>query len=314
MKIVAGVTAVLALAALASAAVVLARERDFARDRPPPGRVIEVGGARVHAVERGAAGPAVVLLHGNPGTALDFEGVQDRLAADHRTVALDRPGYGWSDRPSSIVTPFDQARLVRDVARALGLDRPVIVGFSFGGAVSLAYAQRHPDELRALVLLAAVADPVEGHRVGAAQAALAWPIVGPAMAWLVAPHVAPGAIEGGFGEAFAPRPVDRRAVDRGRRMFARPGCLRASALDWAALASAFPQLASGYGRIRVPVEALAADGDRIVGPSHARHIAEHVPGARVETLANAGHQIPVTHADAVAGAVRRAAARAAAAR
>jgi len=284
-------------------------ERRFVRDHPGPGRFVTVGGARVHYVDRIGGEPAVLMLHGNPGTALDFLRVMDRMAPEHRTLAIDRPGYGWSERPGDRMSPFDQARIVRGVVRALGIARPVLVGFSFGGAVALAYAEEFPSDLSALILLAAVADPVAGHRMGRAQALLAVRGAGFAMAYGVAPFLAPGVIEEGFVDAFAPRPVEREVVERGRWLFSRPATLRASAWDWAELEASFPRLDRGYPGIRVPVEAVSSAGDRIVGPSHARRIADRVPGAHLVTLADAGHQIPYTHADDVAAAIRRAIAR-----
>ena len=103
-------------AALAAAAVWNnARARRAERDHPPRGRFLEVDGVRLHYLERGA-GPPVVLLHGNVVTAEDYlwSGVLDRVAERHRVVAIDRPGFGYSDRPHGrLWTPAAQASLLR---------------------------------------------------------------------------------------------------------------------------------------------------------------------------------------------------------
>ena len=107
--------AVLAAAALANHAVARRTERRH----PPRGRFLEVDGVRLHLTERGS-GPAVVLLHGNGATAQDFEasGLVDRLAAHHRVIAFDRPGFGHSERPRTTVwTAGAQAALLRTALR-----------------------------------------------------------------------------------------------------------------------------------------------------------------------------------------------------
>src|SRR5687768_7438671 len=149
-------------ALLAGAAVLAAtalwnnsRARQAERDHPPRGRFLEVDGVRLHYLERGA-GPPVVLLHGNVVTAEDYlwSGVLDRVAERHRVVAIDRPGFGYSDRPKGrLWTPAEQAGLLRRAFTRLGLDRPVVVGHSWGTLVALALALDHPEVVRGLVLL-----------------------------------------------------------------------------------------------------------------------------------------------------------------
>jgi hypothetical protein len=94
-----------AIAALAAAAIVNKRLANKAeRDNPPAGRFLDVNGVRLHYVERGT-GEAVVLLHGNGSMIQDFEssGLIDLAAKDHRVIVFDRPGFGHSERPRSVV-------------------------------------------------------------------------------------------------------------------------------------------------------------------------------------------------------------------
>ena len=91
----------LAGAALGTAyAVVRANTAQAERQMPPSGQFIEVDGVRLHYIEQGS-GPVVLLLHGNAGMAQDFaaSGLIERLAEDHRVIAIDRPGFGYSTRP-----------------------------------------------------------------------------------------------------------------------------------------------------------------------------------------------------------------------
>lgn len=109
-------------------------------------------------VELNARGPrgTLVFLHGL-GSYLKLWRYQlDAFAAQGwHVVALDLPGYGKSDKPEAFpYTPDALAEAVREACAALGLVRPVVVGHSLGGQTALAWAEAHPDALRALVLVA----------------------------------------------------------------------------------------------------------------------------------------------------------------
>jgi pimeloyl-ACP methyl ester carboxylesterase len=284
------------------------RERGFMSDHPPPGKLLGNGGTRVHAVERLGAEPTVVFIHGNPGTSLDFLPVMEKLSPKVRTVSLDRPGYGWSARPEALMSPTDQARVLHAAVKELGLQRPVLVGFSFGGPVALAYALEFRDEVPALVLVAPVASPAEGHQMPEAQARLATPL-GPLIAWSVAPLLAPDAVAAGYADAFFPKPAAVDVVERGQVHFSRPTSLLASARDWFVLETELPRLAARYGELDVPVELLMANDDRVVGPKHGDFVAAHVKNVNRVDVSQAGHQLMSTHTDAVVDAVQRALAR-----
>ena len=90
-----------AAAALGALALVnRARAEKARRDNPPIGRFLEVGGTRLHYLERGS-GPPLLLIHGN-GTMIEdwiISGVLDELAKTNRVIAIDRPGFGHTDRP-----------------------------------------------------------------------------------------------------------------------------------------------------------------------------------------------------------------------
>src|SRR5262249_207424 len=121
---------------------------------PPnvPGRFVRVGSHRVHVVERGD-GPAILLVPGTGGTTLDWEtSVLDDLGQDHRVVALDLYGMGFSDRDDAFaygVTLWaDQLVGTLD---ALGLDRVSVIGQSLGGAIALVFAGRYPPRVNRAV-------------------------------------------------------------------------------------------------------------------------------------------------------------------
>jgi pimeloyl-ACP methyl ester carboxylesterase len=121
----------------------------------PTGRFVALAGLRVRYLERPGPEPAVLLVHGLPGTAEDFEAVAP-LIAGHRTIAIDRPGFGFS---TGGYVPFDrQLQAIHELLAKLGvLAPPIIVGHSYGGTLALGYAESHPGEVGGLVLVDAAA-------------------------------------------------------------------------------------------------------------------------------------------------------------
>ena len=112
----------------------------------------DVNGTHVHYVS-GGSGPALVLLHGWPTTWREWRGVMPRLAAAGYTViAPDLRGLGDSVRAKSGYDKETVADDVRRLVRDLGFEQVDLVGTDIGGMVAFAWALRHADEIRRLVI------------------------------------------------------------------------------------------------------------------------------------------------------------------
>jgi len=152
------VAAVLVLAVLIAGLVFFTANtaRKVQAALPPRGRFMEIDGERIHYVDTGGAGPAVVMIHGLGGNLLHFDyALAGRLDAEFRLILVDRPGSGYSSRAASAdATLAAQAAMIAELIRALGLTRPLVVGHSLGGAISLALALDHPDCVGGLALIA----------------------------------------------------------------------------------------------------------------------------------------------------------------
>lgn len=108
--------------------------------------------------ERVGAGPAVVLLHGYVGDGpVTWRPQLDALADQFTLVAWDAPGAGASSDPPESFGMVGYADCLARFIDALGLDRPHVVGLSFGGALGLAFAHRHPKIVRSLVVVSGYA-------------------------------------------------------------------------------------------------------------------------------------------------------------
>ncbi len=122
----------------------------------PEDRFVVVDGLRLRYREWGIAGPdrpTLILIHGFANSLQSFRLLAPRLADCCRVVALDLPGYGLSAKPvDHDYHNGPQAEVVIRAAHSLGLDRPIYVGHSLGGAIALQAAVRDP-EARGLVLL-----------------------------------------------------------------------------------------------------------------------------------------------------------------
>jgi pimeloyl-ACP methyl ester carboxylesterase len=121
---------------------------------PPPGRLVDIGGRRLHLVCLGRGEPTVVFEASMFGNAVSAERARAAIAAEARVCSYDRAGMGWSDPGSPVLSAGDLAAdLDRLLARA-GIQPPVIVvASSIGGLTAELFARRHPDEVAGLVML-----------------------------------------------------------------------------------------------------------------------------------------------------------------
>ena len=150
--VVAGAT----LTALASTAAWVAQRAQSAESQnPPAGNFINVDDTQVHYLERGHGTP-LVLLHGNTLRLEDFvaSGLIERLARNYRVLAFDRPGFGYSERPRNrLWTAEAQAALLGQALLQLGVERPIVLGHSWGTLVALELALIPSVDVRKLVLI-----------------------------------------------------------------------------------------------------------------------------------------------------------------
>ena len=277
-------------------------------ERPVPAdrRLVHTAQGRRLAYVEGGAGRDVVLVHGALLTADDMRlGPMPALARSSRCVAFDRPGHGWSDhRRGADGSLWGQMETLRGAVRALGLERPVICGHSFGGAVALAYAMAHPDEIAGAVALAPIcfpeprleqvlfgprAVPVAGDLLSRAMGATLDPALLRALCRaMFLPQAMPRAFAAAFPFAQAARPD--QTVSAGENAMALwPDLLRS---------------AMGYAGCRAPVRILCGTADIVVnGFTQGGPAAALIPTARIGWLAGAGHMLHHAHPDAVVDAV-----------
>lgn len=297
-----------AAALTAAAGFVQLRSRQAERASPPRGRVIGVEGAQVHYMERGE-GPPLVVLHGLGSMAEEvaLSPFLDLAAARYRVILVDRPGYGHSTRPGNAWWgPRRQAALLHGFFKKLNLERPLLLGHSFGALVALAYGLAHGPTLRGLVLASGYYFPTA--RLDAPlMAAPAVPVLGHLMRHTISPLIGRAMWPRMLRLLFAPEPVPAYFARFPVWMTLRPSQLRASAEESALLVPATLALRRRYAGLEIAPVIVAGARDRYVDhESHSLRLARAVPRAEVILAPRAGHMVHHTDPRRVLQAVQAA--------
>ena len=278
--------------------------RKAAADYPPSGRWLEVQGTRLHYVDKGQGRP-VILLHGLRGSLYEFEAsITDRLARQCRVIAFDRPGHGYSSPlPNESHSLADEARTLHAAAAELGLHRPMLVGYSIGAAVAMAYADAYPDDVEGIVTISGHVMPYPV-RVGplAFFARRPW-IAGVSSNTLLLPV---GRMVGRWllKRICSPQPAPASYARAVLAMALRPRTFRYVAIELKQSAEELRQIARRYASFPVPVTVLAGRDDAISGIKEAQWFHRRLRLSTLVLVPGGGHALHATHPDVVAAAVR----------
>ena len=304
----AGTTAAVLAGAAALAALALGNHlaaRRAERRHPPHGTFMEIDGVRLHYIDRGEGSP-VVLIHGNTvsGDDWDTSGVAELLLANHRVIIFDRPGFGYSERPRGhLWTAAQQAELLHKALCELGVERPVVVGHSWGTIVALALAARHQADVAGLVLLSGYYFWTLRPDTLLAMAG-ALPVLGdllrytisPLLGWLQMPLLkwamfSPGRVPARFQAEYSPA------------MALRPSPIRATSMDGALMIPGALALRRDYKDLTLPVAIIAGDGDKIVFKRRSEQLRDTIPGSLLQIVEHAGHMVHHLAPQSVAEAI-----------
>jgi pimeloyl-ACP methyl ester carboxylesterase len=269
----------------------------------PRGSFVTVDGLKIHYIERAGQGTPVVLLHGLPGTAEDWNEVTPLLAG-HRTIAIDRPGFGYSS--GGYVKFNRQIEVLDALLWRLDVSLPIVVGHSYGGTLALAYAEQHPGNVRALVLVDAAAG---GTHVGSFEQAqaravkfLQLPVIHQISDVTFGQLLDTVSVDMTDGKAFDPQPVATAHRHRVLAINMTNGNLKAYAGEELEANGVFDQVDRRLRSIHVPAFVIQGEQDNLVKPEYGRKIAAALPHAHLR-MVHGGHMAPYTHPYAVAAAV-----------
>ena len=241
-------------------------------------------------------GAPVVLLHGQPGGAADWQSVLP-LLRDMRLLVPDRPGYDGTNAGGFAWNADALARLLGQTE----VERVVIVGHSWGGGVALQLAMDYPGRVAGLCLIGSVGSPRAFTRTdrlyalpGVRRAA------GTAVCCCAA--FAPGLFASATGSVL--KPLQRAQLRAAGRRWLAQGAARSYGVEQAALVQEAARLRDRLPDVMTRCVVLSGDADRSVPPLAAADLAARLPHAVLQSVAG-GHLLPLECPRAVADAVRR---------
>jgi pimeloyl-ACP methyl ester carboxylesterase len=238
----------------------------------PAEEFLELAGGRVHLL-RGGTGEPVLFLHaaGGAGEWLPFHGLL--ASAGFEVIAPDHPGFGKSDEFPEADAIDDLAFHYLDVIDALGLDRPHVVGASFGGWIAAELAVYAPHRIGSLTLLSAAGLRLPEHPV--TDLFLLPPDRVVATVFHNPPPPAPAPPPG--------TPPDLDAIIAAYR-----DATSLARFCWVPFMSD-PKLERRLRRVTAPTLVVAPSDDRVIPAEHARRYAARIPGAAYAEVPDCGH-------------------------
>jgi pimeloyl-ACP methyl ester carboxylesterase len=238
-------------------------------------------------------GPVAVLLHGQPGDRHDWDRVVAEVGGRCRLLVPDRPGYGHTGGRAG---GFDaNAEAVIALLDRHNVAEAVMVGYSWGGAVALDVAQRHPGRVGGLVLVSSIGGPGS---IDPLDRLLSTPVLGPLLSIA------------GLAMMRARR-VRRLLVPTNPALADElpAGWLaswRSFVAEQRALVQELPEISARVASVAVPAVVVIGGVDRVVRPSSQQALADALPRAEVVRVEGGGHLLVREAAEVVADAIVRA--------
>jgi pimeloyl-ACP methyl ester carboxylesterase len=246
-----------------------------------PGAFIDIDGRRAHYVDAGTGEP-IVLLHGWNGSTFDMRYAIPELAQQHRVIALDLLGYGYSARPADgDYSIGGQVEFVRGVMDGLGIARATVLGHSMGGAIATQLALRYPDRVERLVLVssATVREMQRGRLVGL--------LLRPFVPLLTLIFARRSAVRRALrGVVHDPALVTPEVIEGHYRPLRMKGHMEASSKQ---LSDRRHDAPFDARQIRKQTLILWGEHDRVVPLSTGRELAQLIPNAELAIARGAGH-------------------------
>ncbi|RWX68407.1 alpha/beta hydrolase [Mesorhizobium sp. M4B.F.Ca.ET.089.01.1.1] len=280
---------------------------------PARGKFVEIDGNRIHYVEEGEGRP-IVFLHGLGAQLHHFRHTLfGRFGPGYRLIALDRPGSGYSVRASDATGRLpEQAEIVRRFIDRLGLEKPLVVGHSLGGAIALTLAVEHPGTISGIALLAPLTHLETMPRQKFDLLYVPSRLLRRIMANTVAIPLSLKYAEPTMRFIFAPQAVPGDYMTAGGGWLGlRPAHFHATSTDVVAVEQDLGRIELRYGEIAMPAGILFGTADRVIGmPIHGEPMRDRLKGLDFEAVDGLGHMPQFIDPERVTAFIKRIAARA----
>jgi haloalkane dehalogenase len=247
---------------------------------------VTVDGIRLHYLE-GGSGEAVLLLHGWPTSSFLWRNIVDKIAEKNRVIALDLPGFGFSDKPLDASYSFRfHSRILDGFLGALSIDRIGLAVHDLGGPIGLYWACHNPERIQKLALLNTIVYPKMSWAVIAFVSACRIPGL---RSLLASPSGLRFAMRIGVSD---PRKLTEEVMQGVQAPFQtredRRALLKAG---YGLHPKGFKEIARLLPSLNVPVRVIYGERDRIL-PDVARtmrQVARDLPQTEVTSLPDCGH-------------------------
>jgi len=253
-------------------------------------------GRSLNALFAGAGpGLPLVFLHGLGGSQSTWQVVLADLVDNHRTVSIDLPGHGASDRsPDADYSNGGLASAISEAIKATGIKRPIVVGHSLGGAVALSIAATDPGSIAGVVA-------IDSAGLGAEGSAELWAL----MMGSPGPETARGLLELFYRDT---RLVNERGVQEMAQSQMAEGAWPAQqAVARAAFegATQLDTMRADPGSVSVPVLLIWGEDDRVLPVRHAYDTLSSFPDAELAIISGTGHVPQIENAARTAQLIGR---------
>lgn len=259
-----------------------------ARWAPAPSTFLAIDGLQVHLRDEGPRDdPApILLLHGTSDSLHTWDGwVPPLVQSGRRVIRVDLPGFGLTGPfPDGDHRIAAYPRLLSGLLDALGVDRVVVAGNSFGGQVAMELALAEPARVDRLVLVDALAYPRSASKVPIGFLVAAVPGLNRVMDYVLPRSLVEDSVRSVYGD---PSRVTPALVDRYYELSLREG-------NRAALRNRFKDLpdeadALRVKQLRLPVLLLWGGKDQLIPIAAADRFLADIPGSRLVTFPALGH-------------------------
>lgn len=226
----------------------------------------------------GVNAASVCFIHGQPGSKADWRRVLGRLPRGVPYLSFDRPG--WGTNPDGALGIFPNAEFLARLLRTNTSSPSVLVGHSFGGAVALALAVRHPELVRGLILISPVANMESLHKV---DELIELPVLGRLLSKAV----------------FVGLERSRRGASWGVRSW------ESFQLEQSWMNHEIAELSAALKSVTIPTVVLSGTDDRVVPSSASAGTVRELGSAEFVVVENVGHRLTESRPEEVVIAILR---------
>lgn len=288
------------------------KARMISKRFPRHGELTDVGGYGLNSLHLPAIGqadlPPILFIHGASGNLRDQEtAFRSALEGRAELLFVDRPGHGYSERGGvQNGFPDGQAAAIAALMDIKGMEKAIVVGHSFGGAIAASFAVLYPHKTAGLLFLAPATHPwpggIDWYYKVAARPWLGW--------WFTRLLSLPAGLllmDGATTGVFRPNRRRDRYVEEGApALVLRPENFRNNAIDVANLHAYVTRMSRRYAEITAPTVIITGDSDPVVLQEiHSQGLARDIAGAELLMIRGLGHKPDYVVTDLAVAAIEK---------